>query len=69
MSYPISIRTRRINAYLDMTQAALNRRTGDARIMDTEYPVIAAGFRYGVGPDDCACQLIADREDKMARGG
>jgi hypothetical protein len=57
------------NQYLQAVQRRLNARAGTTIIEEVEMPLIVMGYMHSVGADDCACQLIADREDKIERGG
>lgn len=51
----------------DMVVARLGARKAKAVIHHDEMALLAAARQHGVGPDDTACQIIADREDHMLR--
>lgn len=51
----------------DMVVARLSARKAGAVIHHDELPLLAAARQYGVGADDCACQIIANREDSAFR--
>lgn len=54
-----------MNAYIALVRRALLARVGFETITEDDMVTVALGFRYGVGPIDCACQIIADRADAM----
>jgi hypothetical protein len=51
------------HCYMVAVQAALSAQ-GESSLLDqADYSVVLAGARYGIGPYDCAAQIIANRQD------
>jgi hypothetical protein len=51
------------HCYLVAVQAALTAQGQDSRMNQADYSVVLAGERYGIGPYDCAAQIMANRAD------
>lgn len=51
--------------YLTQVNERLQMRGERRDVHSSELPKVVAGYSMSVGPDDCACQLIADREDAL----
>lgn len=49
--------------YLRAVQAAMVAQGHTGNMNQAEYDVVLAGRRYGIGPYDCAAQIIANRSD------
>lgn len=49
--------------YTDRVVARLIQEGAETRLSDYDREVINFGWGYGIGPGDCACQIIANRAD------
>jgi hypothetical protein len=51
------------HCYMVGVQAALTAQGQESKMDQADYAVVLAGERYGIGPYDCAAQIIANRQD------
>lgn len=51
------------HCYMVAVQAALTAQGQESKMDQADYSVVLAGVRYGVGPYDCAAQIMANRFD------
>lgn len=51
------------NAFIEDVKQSLVQNNADGVISEVEMATIVAAVRYGIGPYDTACQIIANRQD------